>query len=411
LKIPVKNLCHTSKNLKKITAYIALVLVLAACSAKNELPSLRETFALKDDIPLGTSMAFSLTKASFPNADIQVSGRTASETLGWTSNTGSFYISISHYFFPKEADLNAIYNYVANGNTAFISALQMDSSFLAGMYCKMLHGEIFSHMMPLSLGETNIHLKDTSLAKNKYSYYYLPFASYFSATDSIISRTLGYNQFNKPNCIVIFWGKGRLYLHCDARAFSNYFLLSGNNQEYFTRLMQWMPEKPSVIYWDDFYHRNSFASKEGSGSGLAFLFTLPALAMALIVLLLLLLIYMIVGSKRKQRIVPVINAPENASVKFAEAIAGLYLNQKDNQAIADKMILYFNEYVRTNYFIQANTNTTEYTETLSRKSGVQKELVQNLSLHIHKLQNAFQVSDSDLLILNDLVQKFYKSRK
>ena len=75
------------------------------------------------------------------------------------------------------------------------------------------------------------------------------------------------------------------------------------------------------------------------------------------------------------------------------------------------MILYFNEYVRTNYFIQANTNTTEYTETLSRKSGVQKELVQNLSLHIHKLQNAFQVSDSDLLILNDLVQKFYKSRK
>jgi len=397
--------------LKKGIAYIILVVILAACSAKNGMPSLRETFASKDDIPFGTSMAFSLTKACFPNTNIQVSTRTASETLGWTSNTGSLYISISHYFFPKDADLNAIYNFVADGNTAFISAIQMDSSFLAGMYSNMLHAEIFTHMMPVSLTKTSLHLQDTSSAKNTYSYFYLPFASYFSKTDSIISRTLGYNQFNKPNCIVIFWGKGRLYLHCDARAMSNYFLLSGNNAEYFTRLMQWMPQNPSVIYWDDFYRRNSVAGKDGSGSGLAFLFTLPALAMAFILLIFLLLIYMLVGAKRRQRIVPVIKAPENASVKFAEAIAGLYLNQKDNKTIAEKMILYFNEYTRAHYFMQANISTAEFNEALSRKSGVAKEWVQNLSLHIHKLQNASQVSDSDLLILNELVQQFYKSRK
>ncbi|MFN8247216.1 MAG: hypothetical protein U0T56_12660 [Ferruginibacter sp.] len=39
---------------------------------------------------------------------------------------------------------------------------------------------------------------------------------------------------------------------------------------------------------------------------------------------------------------------------FTETIARLYLQKKDNKNIADKMIMYFNEFIRTHYFLPVN---------------------------------------------------------
>ncbi|MCY7291617.1 MAG: hypothetical protein LH615_05475, partial [Ferruginibacter sp.] len=93
---------------------------------------------------------------------------------------------------------------------------------------------------------------------------------------------------------------------------------------------------------------------------------------------------------------------------FAEAIAGLYLNKKDNKIIADKIITYFNEHVRSKYFITMQVNDPSYAAILTRKSGVAFEIVDELTGVIKKINNCLTVTDEQLLHLNGLTEKFFK---
>ncbi|MBK8496492.1 MAG: hypothetical protein IPL50_16930 [Chitinophagaceae bacterium] len=58
------------------------------------------------------------------------------------------------------------------------------------------------------------------------------FQNHFNKIDSSHSRVLGYNDKKNPNFIVHFYGKGKLFLQCEPRALSNYFLLKDNNYNY-----------------------------------------------------------------------------------------------------------------------------------------------------------------------------------
>ena len=80
----------------------------------------------------------------------------------------------------------------------------------------------------------------------------------------------------------------------------------------------------------------------------------PPLAFAFWLSLILLLLYILFGGKRVQRIIEQLKPNENTTVTFTETIGRLYLQKKDNKNIADKMITYFNEYIRNTYFLNTN---------------------------------------------------------
>jgi hypothetical protein len=65
-----------------------------------------------------------------------------------------------------------------------------------------------------------------------YQYFYFPFYNHFSKLAREQSVVLGNNKFGS-NFIVVFYGKGRFYLHTEPRALSNYFLLQKDNYKYF----------------------------------------------------------------------------------------------------------------------------------------------------------------------------------
>jgi len=134
----------------------------------------------------------------------------------------------------------------------------------------------------------------------------------------------------------------------------------------------------------------------------------PPLAKAFFIALGLLLLYMFFNSKRGQRVVPVVKKTENTSIAFAEAIAGLYINKKDNKIIAEKIITYLNEYIRTKLFISININDVGYAEILSRKSAVEPDVINELVSVIKAIQKSEKVTDAQLLKLNGLTEKFFK---
>ena len=382
--------------------------MLQACTPKKSmLPDLRESFSYADSKPFGTSIAYATLKNSYPDNEIEINKNEFAENYSLTYDTGAVYINISRNYYVTEKDADALLDFVYKGNTAFISAARFDTLLMNKIYCKQ--AERLNLFVRGSYENTFVsYTKDLSLYSDSFSFYYYPFKNNFSELNSSYARKVGTNVYDETNMFAFLWGKGRIYFQCEPRAFSNYFLLTKNNYKYWQEALQMLPANPSNIYWDNYYTRKNYGSNNKDGSTLSEIMKHPPLKAAFFLALFLLLLFVLLGIKRKQRIVSVVKPTENTSIAFAEAIAGLYLNKQDNKIIADKIITYFNEHVRSKYFITINVNDPSYADLLSRKSGVVFEVVDELTNTIKKINTSATVSDLQLLNLNGLTEKFFK---
>lgn len=397
--------------------HIILVFVcsgfLYSCTQKNKLPDLRERYGYMDTKPFGTYTAYRMFENIFPDKYISFNKKPFNTFYNNTHfDSASLYINISNKFYITDEDAQSLIDFVYEGHTAFIAASAIDTVLLSKLFCRQANTDLLTLMNAQNYRQTSVNLlPDVYSAQDSFSYYYLPFINYFSEINSERGRITGHNQDGQPNFMVFFWGKGRLFLHCEPRTLSNYFLLTGNNHLYLKQMIQLMNEHPGNIFWDDYYNKINYRPSEAQPfSTLSAILKHPALAMAFWITLALLLLYILFGGKRKQRIVPVINPVQNNSIAFTEAVAGLYLTEKNNKNIAEKMISYFNEFIRTRYFLNIHTANTDFITALSKKSGVAFDHVQSLYYAIQQISTADEVSDFELLSLNEQIQQFYKKR-
>lgn len=370
---------------------------------------MQETYLSGDTNPFGSNVAFRILQNSFPDNYIRSLNSSYENTVNSFSDSAAIYFCVAKYFFTKEQDIDGILDFVDKGNTFFLSAAYIDSNFLQRIYCKVKNEEEESIAGPL-FRNTSVRLAgEPDTTKQRFSYFYEPFSSSFSAINNIYCRIIGYNEKDEPNCIVFFWGKGKLFLHTDPRVFSNYFLLKNNNHLYLQQLLQLLDQAPEHIYWND-YNYQSGNSKEGF-FGLDAILKSPPLAAAFWITLAMLLLFILFGIKRRQRIIKQIPPKSNSSIAFTETIARLYLQENDNKNIAEKMITYFNEYIRANYFLHVNAASHDFIEALSRKSGVSLEKTTLLFSTIEHVNQTSKLDDYQLLSLNNQIQQFYKNRK
>ncbi len=391
--------------------FSAIIVLLAGCSGcnQNKMPSLVETYNKKDKNPFGASIAYRQIKAIFHNYNIQDKKLDFKNTWENISDTGSLYICMAPKFFVTDEEVSAMMEYVEAGNSLFISAGYIDELLMNKTGCS----EVFNSPV---LDEIFGKMKNTSVSgvvqpESRYGYYYHPFENYFINIDSSTTRVLGYNERNKPNFIVYFRGKGKLYLQCDPRAYSNYFLLKENNYLYLKNSLAFTDNKPQHIYWDDHYYKlNGRTNEERDFSSFGEIMKHPPLKAAFWLSLLLLLLYILFGGKRVQRIIKQLKPNENTTVTFTETIGRLYLQKKDNKNIAEKMVTYFNEYIRNTYFLNTNHVNDDFVAVLSRKSGIEKDKVDTLYRSIAATQGSDVVSDYQLLSLQEQIQQFYKNK-
>ncbi|MGG9962404.1 DUF4350 domain-containing protein [Ferruginibacter sp. SUN106] len=392
--------------------HIFLMLVIAGwltgCSRDDggkRLPSLEETYSRTDKNPFGTYVAYQQMENMFSRNTIREKRQPFDKTWAAISDTGSLYISFSKFLFVNEDEAKAMMDYVYAGNTLFIAANYFDTVLLSKIKCK----ENYSALPYLQYDFfDSVRTTNTSSNDSAFSYYYHPFKSNFEYRDSVFTKVLGVNDENKPNYILYFHGKGKLFLHCDPKAFSNYFLLKNDNYKYLQNSFAYTANYPDHLYWDDYYRK--IGSRRSSESSLSAILNNPPLAWAFWLILLLGLLYVLFGGKRRQRIIDKIKPNENTTVTFTETIGRLYLQQKDNKNIAEKMSTYFNEYVRNNYFLNTNLVNDDFITSLSRKSGVDRNKVESLYRAIHHVQSNAAVDDYQLLSLNEQIQNFYKQK-
>ena len=409
-------------------AYLFLLFVatifFAACSRDSEkktLPDLRESFSHTDKKPFGTYIAYRQLEEMFYRNNIRDEKRNFEDSWKFMEDTGCVYICVAQSLYTTDEDVDAIMSFVNAGNDAFFGVQDFDENFLAKLQCRVgwdMPMSYFYGMKPYE--NTGVKMKvhgieDTAM----YQYFYIPFGSSFISFNHANTRVLGVNQYGKPDFVVIQKGKGRIFVHCDPRAFSNYFLLQKNNYRYLEKAFGYLRPYPDHVYWNNYYvtlrskaqaesRRNSGDDNNDSFSSFSEIMKHPALAAAFWLTLILLALYILFTMKRRQRIVDIVKRNENTTVTFTETIGRLYLQKKDNKNIADKMITYFNEHIRNKYFLNTNVANKEFVSTLSRKSGVPLEQVETLYHAIAHTQQVEDINDYQLLALNQLIQDFYK---
>ncbi len=397
--------------MKNTLTYLFFILIVTAlcfgCGTKtNKIPDLKESFSRKDKKPFGTYIAYQQLEAMYYKNTIREKKQVFTKTWAEINDTAALYVCMTPALFVNEEEVAAMMEYVYAGNDLFISAGYIDVLLMKRVGCSEIYSEtpyqhLFDSMQRTFTGSV---AEPVSL----YSYFYLPFRNYFYDMDSTTTRVLGLNKDKRPNSIVYFHGKGRLFLHCDPRAFSNYFLLKENNYKYLENAMAFTHDFPEHLYWDDYYNKLRNRRNNNEFSSLSEIMKHPPLAYAFWLSVLLLLLYILFGGKRVQRVIEQVKPNENTTVTFTETIGRLYLQKKDNKNIADKMITYFNEYIRNKYFLNTNLINEDFITTLSRKSAVPRDKVDSLYRTIVDAHSSTEMNDYQLLSLNEQIQNFYK---
>ncbi|MEO6637139.1 MAG: DUF4350 domain-containing protein [Ginsengibacter sp.] len=402
---------------------MALFLCVIVSCTNNKIPSLKENYRKTDKAPFGTFVAYNTFKHVF--GDRYVESITEPFDDVWSRiqsySTGkkySLYFLITKNLVLNYSEAKAFTDYVKAGNDLFISADYIDNRLLENINCNTYRqGEILNELKG-KMHDTHVSMYfGDNFSAPAYGYYYFPFLNELTDYDTAFSKVLGINENNKPNYIVLFQGKGRIYLHVAPRIFGNYFLLTNDNHKYFDNVVSYLRANPKNIYWDEYYknsgssrRRNSTSNNDDNFSTLNVIRQHSSLLWAFWLGVTGMLLFVFFNIKRKQKIIPVIKPNENTSVTFTETVGGLYLQKKDNKDIAEKMITYFYEHIRNKYFISTTTINDEFVNSLAGKSGVSKEQTQQLFFSIKEIQAAEKTGDAELLKLNTEIENFLQNK-
>ena len=414
-----------------ITLLLASSLMSCRQQEVRSLPSLNETYKKDDKKPFGSYVAYEQFKKLFNDRFVETNVESFDVTWknikNYSSGTQySLYFLLAKNIQVSNDEAEAMVDFIKEGNDMFLSADYIDMRLLDKIKCETERlGEIVKEVHG-SMNETFVKMDfGIDFKTPAYKYYYYPFLNYFSGYDSSNTRVLGVNEAGKPDYIIMFLGKGRLYLHAAPRALSNYFLLTANNYQYLENVLSYLRFEPKNIYWDEYYKNQTFSRRKktsggnGDGSGeddkdkfspLNVIKNNPPLLWAFWLAIIALVLYVLVNIKRKQRVINEIKANTNTTVTFTETVGRLYLQKKNNKNIAEKMITYFYGHIRHSYFLNTTQVNNEFIHSLSRKSGVSIETTQKLFNTIGTINTGENVNDIELLRLNELIQKFYKNK-
>jgi len=233
-------------------------------------------------------------------------------------------------------------------------------------------------------------------------------------------ETLGTDEDGNPNFLRVAYGKGFFYLHSHPALFSNYYLLNKNIQPYIESVFSEIPAI-DTLYLDAYYKPSVLRSRRrdrGDGNNenssperdsiWDYMMEKPALAWGLWLAIAGVLLFVLSEVKRKQRIIPIIRPLPNTTLQFTETIGRLYFQRSDHRNLALKRIRVLLDYIRQVYYLKTSEIDGDFYETLSAKSGLSPEDIEQLFGLIAYIQEAETISLEVLVKLNEKVEAFYR---
>ena len=422
----------------------ALCLLAAGCGkpAKKGI-DWSVTLSRSDTAPYGTYLAYQLAKHHFSPARIE----TLPARFRYTSITDdmrygpkgtTLLVAVGLHFRLSQDEMDNLLSFVRAGNEAVIFCSLLDEKLAKKL---TIHPYSGSEEFPVNdhwnRGDINLQavslegkpgerfghngrdirgffLADSTAKKSLTdtvvvsSYYGEDSDSDADSYDSdgdtaVVPDVLGRAK-GKPNFLRYAYSGGHLTVHIAPLTLTNYFLLQGENRRYLDGVWSTLPQNIGAVYWHEYYKRTAEASS------FAMLWRHPATRWALLLSLLALALYVLFESKRRQRIIPIIQPLQNTSVAFVETVGRLYFDRGDHANLAAKMVQHFLEWVRNTHNLPTTELNDAFAQSLARKTGRAEREAKAATFIANEVRTGnFAVTEEYIHHLYATLQPFYDS--
>jgi hypothetical protein len=400
-----------------IYVILLLLIVFATPKAVNWTP----TFSGEDKIPYSAYILYHQLGELFPSGGVKKNDASFFtfyyHDFGKGNTHKANFIILTNSFSAGSADINALCNFVADGNTVFISSQNLPELLLDTLGLKLTYKP--SHLIPFDKTDTTYSLNFTDQRLERtggYEYskaFWSMDISADTSNDNIDSTSanknkpdfevLGKDEFGQVNFVKARFGRGNFFLQTYPMAFTNYFMLQNDNGGYVSGCLSYLPDRST--YWDEHYKPTHHGKAQ---TPLRFILSVPGYKWAYFLAIFSVVFYVIFSAKRQQRAIPVIEPVKNLSLDFVRTIGTLYYNQKDYKDLAGKKMIYFLEKVRNVYFLPTQVTDELFQRKLVSKSNASPETVHEIfNIYTREVINAAVVGEQTLINFNKALERFY----
>lgn len=359
----------------------------------------RMTFDRNHKAPYGCYVLNKMYNEIFTNVPVIYNNETFYDNpLLTDSITNKNLIIITENFNPDDAEIKMLTNFINTGNSVFISSHFFAYSLLDSLKLSLRYEVIDTTLF--NTGKDILNFYNPQIKKDSGYVFSMNLGNnYFKPKDSCNAFLLGYNKKKHVNFIRLHIGKGSLFLNSTPLAFTNIHVLYSNS-DYAATALSFLPDQSTII---DRYHK-PFRINDNSPT--QFILAHKPLRIAFYIIVLLLLIYMIFGSKRKQKMIPVVNPLKNTSLEFIKTVGRLYYKSENHADIAQKKTIYFKEYLRDKYFIYSMSESDENISLIAAKTGVKTSLTKRLLRKVNYYKDRDRIDKTELMEYNKDIDEF-----
>ncbi len=384
--------------------FIALIIVLVLVNRSHKV-DWTPTFNELETKPMDTKVFFDQLSFWFENQSVKKIHTTFYEydqyLRGLPIDSAKNYINVSKNYDIDITSFDALLEYVAYGNEAFISA------------------HSFPHFVKDSLGfktgSENTEIKETEntlyleFAKDTLVYTSkIPYGMAY-IKDATTIKKLGYMVADKgvqrTNFVGIPYYDGIFYIHTTPEVFTNYQMLEAPNTGYLSTVVSYLPRVPLLL------DKAVKIDPSLSQSPLRYIMSKESLKWSWYLLLGAIALFILFNAKRRQRIIPIIEPLKNTTTEFVHTVSNLHYEAADYNGIIQKKIIYFLESIRSNYQLPTENLNADFVRKLALKSGNSVEQVQRLITLILKMKSHNFMTKEPLTTLNKEIENFYKKNK
>ena len=341
------------------TKFIIGILILLGIVFAIEFRTTRKfvwipTYSHADAQPFGCMLFDSVMQASMPH------GYTVTKKTIWQLKRDSIFTKPQSLLIATEDDLDKhevseILGLVEKGHTVLLATnalynivdtLQIDLDYNS-------HFD-FSKIAGKNIQKSNLWLSPDSAGYRHRSMFVPVYSQMINFTletndsvdcETLVSLLIYNNEADEmkhfPVALSFKRGKGELILVSAPLLMTNYMTVSGQGHLLQARLMDRLKAHP-VIRMESFVDQ---VAQMESSSFYVFLHQ-PPLRWALYLTLLAILLFCIFTARRRQRVIPVIQKPQNRNLEFVKLIGSIYWQQHDNAGLLAKKLAYATEQIR-----------------------------------------------------------------
>lgn len=384
-----------------------------------------ESYKFSNTEPYGGFIFTNLVDDYFPKYEFNINKKPYTKVgLPYNKKGASNFIFLGQVMYLNNKNADSLIHWIEKGNTALIIAAELPDKIDSLFKFNSANSNEWKYRFNVndSIITTNFYQSNLKTNKN-YTFHY----QYVVKKKEYYWRHLNGNQFENGsnlealgyidsgfvNFCSLKLGKGKILYHTNPLFFTNYHLIQRDRAEYVAKVLSYLSEGDIIL--DQYalsWQYNSQHNSYGSGKNpLSFILNNEALRWGWYTFLVLIVSYILIGIKRQQKAIKVIEPLNNSSLEFVNTIGRLHFLQKNHVSLINHQMRYLMLYIREKYRINATELSEEVITQLSFKSGINKNDIQAIQDKYLILRNYVLLEDAEAIEFYKLISKFLNTSK